>query len=65
MRYLIADEISGMLDTITQAEIWHALLEHAAEYGVGILAISHDFALLSRVATRIFVLGRGRISKVL
>lgn len=52
-RYLIADEISAMLDPITQAQIWHALLAHVHASRLGVLAISHDDALLETVAGRV------------
>ncbi|KQQ80763.1 ATP-binding cassette domain-containing protein [Aureimonas sp. Leaf324] len=52
VRVLVADEISAPLDAIAQAEIWRVLMALAAERGLGILAISHDRALLARVATR-------------
>ncbi|MFV0244965.1 MAG: ABC transporter ATP-binding protein [Qingshengfaniella sp.] len=50
-RYLIADEITAALDPIAQAEIWHTLTGLARQRGIGILAISHDTALLTRIAT--------------
>jgi ABC-type dipeptide/oligopeptide/nickel transport system ATPase subunit len=53
LRYLIADEITSMLDPLAQAEIWKALLEVAKRRAVGILAISHDAHLLGRVADRV------------
>lgn len=52
-RYLIADEMTAMLDPNTQALVWSAVLEWASENGVGILAVSHDRHLLGRVADRI------------
>lgn len=52
LRYLVADEITAMLDPITQAEIWRYLMRLAAERRVGILAISHDKSLLTRIADR-------------
>lgn len=51
-RYLIADEITSMLDPIAQAEIWRALLDIVKRRSIGILAISHDGELLKRVARR-------------
>ncbi len=57
-RYLVADEVTAMLDPITQADIWRALLARARA-GLGILAISHDAALLRRVAHRVVELGPG------
>ncbi len=50
--YLIADEATAMLDAVTQAELWHALIELSQEEGMGIVMVSHSPALLARVATR-------------
>jgi peptide/nickel transport system ATP-binding protein len=55
-RYLIADEISTMLDAVTQAQIWQALLEECAANGIGLVFVSHSPALASRIATRAFEL---------
>lgn len=52
-RYLVADEITAMLDANTQAHIWHVLRQWAQKHNVGILMISHDKHLLQRVAGRI------------
>lgn len=52
-RFIIADEITTMLDGITQAEIWREVLRIAHERGIGVLVISHDQALLDHVCTRI------------
>ena len=51
-RYLIADEISTMLDAVTQAHIWHVLLEESQASGIGIVLVSHSPALTARIATR-------------
>jgi len=51
-RYLVADEISTMLDALTQAQIWRFLLDWQRESGAGILLVSHSPALLARLATR-------------
>lgn len=51
-KFLICDEISTMLDVITQAEIWQVILEEAENRGMGILAITHNLALAKRVCTR-------------
>ena len=50
--YLILDEISTMLDGITQAQIWNALLEAAKARSLGLLAVTHNPALAQRIATR-------------
>jgi ABC-type dipeptide/oligopeptide/nickel transport system ATPase subunit len=60
-RFIVADEISGMLDPITQAEIWTALLAFAKQHRIGLLAISHDAALMERIATRCITLARGGV----
>ncbi|TDF95765.1 ABC transporter ATP-binding protein [Paenibacillus piri] len=52
-RYLIADEMTTMLDAITQAQLWHAVLDIAAQRGMGMLIISHDRHLLERLCSRI------------
>ena len=51
-RYLIADEATAMLDAVTQAELWHVLLELQRRDGWGLVMVSHSPALLGRVATR-------------
>jgi peptide/nickel transport system ATP-binding protein len=51
-RFVVADEISAMLDSITQAQLWHVLVNRARAGHLGVLAISHDDALLSVVADR-------------
>jgi peptide/nickel transport system ATP-binding protein len=51
--FLVADEISAMLDPITQAQLWQALRSRVAAGRIGILAISHDAALLAQVADRV------------
>lgn len=51
-KYLIADEMTTMLDAITQAQIWHALLKLAKQRNIGILAISHNQHLLQKISHR-------------
>lgn len=52
-RYLIADEMTTMLDAITQAQIWHTVLDHAKKRQIGLLIISHDPSLMKRICNRI------------
>ncbi|MGF9697453.1 MULTISPECIES: ABC transporter ATP-binding protein [Paenibacillus] len=52
-RYLIADEMTTMLDAITQAQIWHTVMDTARQRKLGLLVISHDHDLLSRLCDRI------------
>lgn len=51
--YLVADEITSMLDALTQARIWQALIQYSQQNRIGILVISHDSALLKRLCPRI------------
>ncbi len=52
-RYVVADEISAMLDPVTQAQLWHVLLRRVEAGAIGVLAISHDDALLEAVRSRV------------
>lgn len=52
-QFLIADEMTTMLDAITQAQIWHAVLDVAKKRNIGIVVISHEKELVNRLATRI------------
>ena len=52
-RFLLADEISAMLDLITQSQIWNFLLEEVKRRKMGLLVVSHSGELLERVCTRI------------
>lgn len=51
-KYLIADEVTTMLDSITQAQICHLLKHFAKEHKLGILFISHNEALIDAIADR-------------
>ncbi len=55
-RFLLADEISTMLDLITQSQIWHFLIEETKRRGIGMIAVSHSEELLEKVCTRILYL---------
>ena len=57
-RYLVADEISTMLDAVTQAQIWRFLVAETQARGIGMLFVSHSPALAERVATRTVDLAR-------
>ncbi|WP_297209159.1 ABC transporter ATP-binding protein [uncultured Flavonifractor sp.] len=53
VRYLLCDEMTAMLDPITQAQIWKLLLEQAEGRRLGLLIVSHDSSLLQRLCTRV------------
>ena len=50
---LLADEISTMLDVITQAQIWNFLIEETEARNIGMVVVSHNRELLKKVCTRI------------
>jgi ABC-type dipeptide/oligopeptide/nickel transport system ATPase subunit len=52
-RYIIADEMTTMLDALTQAQIWHTVLQIAEQRQIGVLSISHDLHLLQRISNRV------------
>lgn len=51
-KFLLADEISTMLDLITQSQIWEFLLKEVEARGIGLLVVSHSDPLMKAVATR-------------
>lgn len=51
-RFLLADEISTMLDWLTQSQLWNFLLEETKRRGIGLLVVSHSPSLLERVCER-------------
>ena len=64
VRYLLADEISAMLDPLTQAAMWRSLLDVVRARGIGLLVISHDSVLLGRIADRQLSLGENGLIEV-
>ena len=52
-KFLIADEMTTMLDAITQAQIWNVVLNHAKKYNVGLVVISHEKVLIDRICDRV------------
>ena len=52
-RFLLADEISTMLDLITQSQIWHFLMEETQRRGIDMIVVSHSPELVEKVCTRV------------
>lgn len=48
-RFLIADEITTMVDAITQAQIWNTVLGIAEEQNIGVLVVSHEKNLIKQL----------------
>ena len=55
-KILLCDEITAMLDLVTQAQIWEFLLGEADRRKMGMLVVSHSRALLEKVCTRVVAL---------
>lgn len=51
-KFLIADEISTMLDVITQSQIWNFLLKEVKEREIGLIVVSHSEPLLEKITER-------------
>ena len=52
-RFLIADEMSTMLDVITQAKLWNVLLEEVKKRNMGLIVITHNMHLAKEVCDKI------------
>jgi peptide/nickel transport system ATP-binding protein len=48
-KFLIADEITTMVDAITQAQIWNIILDIVKETDIGVLVVSHEKKLIKKL----------------
>ncbi len=60
-KVLIADEPVSMLDASEQARLLRLLKDLQNEHGMGLLLISHNMALVRKIADRILVMEKGVI----
>ncbi len=51
-KFIIADEITTMLDAVTQANIWNFLLDEVRGKNIGLLLITHNKFLAEKICTR-------------
>lgn len=63
MAVLLADEPTSALDVRTQAQILE-LISGLTDEGLGVLFVSHDFATVAQICSRVLVLYAGRICEV-
>lgn len=52
-RILICDEMTTMLDVVTQAQIWELVMKVAKERNMGLVVITHNEHLAARLCDRI------------
>ncbi|MDR1985799.1 MAG: ATP-binding cassette domain-containing protein [Treponema sp.] len=52
-RFIIADEMSTMLDVITQAQIWNAMLDIVTRRNLGLFVITHNPYLAEKIGALI------------
>jgi len=60
-RLLVAAEIVSALDVSVQGQILQLLLDMRRRYGLTILFITHDLAVIERMADRVLVMRGGRL----
>ena len=60
-RLLICDEATSALDVAVQAQVVRLLRKLCSKQGIACLFITHDLALLPRIADRVAVMHEGRI----
>lgn len=53
-KFIIADEMTTMLDAITQAQIWNAFLRICKSREIGVIVVSHETSLLNRLCDNIY-----------
>jgi oligopeptide/dipeptide ABC transporter ATP-binding protein len=62
--FIVADEPVSALDVSVQAQILNILIKLQRSQGIALLLISHDLAVVERVANRIVVMYSGRIMEI-
>jgi peptide/nickel transport system ATP-binding protein len=57
-KFLIADEITTMVDAVTQAQIWGNILHMVDEMDIGVLVVSHEINLLNKVCDEVIYMNK-------
>ena len=52
-KFLIADEMTTMLDAITQAQIWNVVIDYCKKNSIGLIVISHDKDLINIICDKV------------
>jgi len=58
---IVADEPTTALDVTIQAELLRLLIDLQKSFGMGIIMITHDLGLVSRIADRVIVMYAGQV----
>ncbi|WP_150112213.1 ATP-binding cassette domain-containing protein [Desulfonatronovibrio hydrogenovorans] len=62
--FLVADEPTSRLDPLVQAQVARTIQAQGPDKGMGVLFISHDFALLKALCHEVFKLENGILSRM-
>jgi ABC-type oligopeptide transport system ATPase subunit len=63
-KLIIADESVAALDVTIQAQVINLMMDLQAEFGISFLFISHDMAVVERIAHRVAVMYIGEIVEI-
>ena len=63
-RLIVADEAVASLDVTIRAQVINLLMDLQAELGISLLFISHDMAVVERIAHRVAVMYLGQIVEI-
>ena len=58
---LVLDEPVSALDVSTQAQILNLLADLREQFGIGVLMISHDLAMVRHISDEVVVMHRGKV----
>ena len=57
-KFILADEITTMMDLITQSQLWSFLMKEVQKREIGLLAVSHHMPLMQSICTRMVELDK-------